>query len=175
MAPEKAQGARRGGDVAVTTFPPPLAPPLTPPDDELAAVRIRPPLAAVLLVVAVALAFADASVVALALPDLYGELDTTIVGVSWVLTTYALTVAVVAVPVALLHRRVRPAVLATVGLGLFALASLAAGLASSLPFLLTARAVQGVGATRRAGSAHRRGCRRRPAGAWRPRLGRHGR
>ena len=107
----------------------------------------RPPLAALLLVVAVGLAFADASVVALALPDLYGELDTTIVGVSWVLTTYALVVALTAIPVALLHRRIRPAVLAGTGLGLFAVASLAAGLASSLPFLLTARAFQGVGAT----------------------------
>ena len=51
-----------------------------------------------LVVAAVGLAFADASVVALALPDLYGEFDTSIVGVSWVLTTYALVVAVVAVP-----------------------------------------------------------------------------
>ena len=39
------------------------------------------------------MAFADASVVALALPDLYAEFDTSIVGVSWVLTTYALAVA----------------------------------------------------------------------------------
>ena len=61
-----------------------------------------------LLIGAVGLAFADASVVALALPDLYGEFNTSIVGVSWVLTTYALVVAVVSVPVALLHRRVRP-------------------------------------------------------------------
>ena len=34
------------------------------------------------------------------LPDLYGEFDTTIVGVSWVLTIYALAVALAAVPVA---------------------------------------------------------------------------
>ena len=45
-----------------------------------------------LLIGAVGLAFADASVVALALPDLYGEFDTTITGVSWVLITYALVV-----------------------------------------------------------------------------------
>ena len=51
-----------------------------------------------LLIGAVGLAFADASVVALALPDLYGEFDTSIVGVSWVLTTYALAVAVTADP-----------------------------------------------------------------------------
>ena len=63
-----------------------------------------------LLIGAVGLAFADASVVALALPDLYGEFDTSIVGVSWVLTTYALVVAVVAVPVALLPPPGPPAV-----------------------------------------------------------------
>ena len=54
------------------------------------------------LVFAVGLAFADASVVALALPDLYIEFGASIVGVSWVLTVYALVVAVtglVAMPV----------------------------------------------------------------------------
>ena len=100
-----------------------------------------------LLIGAVGLAFADASVVALALPDLYGEFNTSIVGVSWVLTTYALVVAVVSVPVALLHRRVRPLSLVVLGTAMFAAASLVAGFANSLALLLTARAVQGVGAT----------------------------
>ena len=100
-----------------------------------------------LLIGAVGLAFADASVVALALPDLYGEFNTSIVGVSWVLTTYALVVAVVSVPVALLHRRVRPLSLVVLGTATFAAASLVAGFANSLALLLTARAVQGVGAT----------------------------
>ena len=36
-----------------------------------------------LLVIAVGLAFADASVVVLALPPMYGEFGTSIVGVSW--------------------------------------------------------------------------------------------
>jgi MFS family permease len=99
-----------------------------------------------LLIGAVGLAFADASVVALALPDLYGEFDTTIVGVSWVLTTYAVAVAVVAVPIALLHRRIRPLWLVVAGAVIFAAASLVAGAATSLPMLLTARAAQGAGA-----------------------------
>jgi len=72
------------------------------------AVNGRQRLVTVLVIAAVGLAFADASVVALALPDLYGEFDTSIVGVSWVLTTYALAVAVTAIPVALLHRFLRP-------------------------------------------------------------------
>jgi MFS family permease len=128
-----------------------LAPPphraAPPPAQSAVGGTARRPVAAAVLVVAVALAFADASVVALALPDLYGEFDTTIVGVSWVLITYALVVAIVAVPVTLLHRRIRPPVLTGAGLALFAAASLAAGLAPSLGFLLAARAGQGVGAT----------------------------
>ena len=44
----------------------------------------------------VAVAFADSSIVVLALPDLYGEFDTSIVGVAWVITSYNLVVAVVA-------------------------------------------------------------------------------
>jgi MFS family permease len=99
------------------------------------------------LIVAVALAFADASVVALALPALYGEFKTSIVGVSWVLTTYALAVAVTAVPVALLHRRLRPLALVAAGAIGFALASVIAGAANSLNVLLAARAAQGMAAT----------------------------
>ena len=100
-----------------------------------------------LVVAAVGLAFADASVVALALPELYGEFDTSIVGVSWVLTTYALVVAVVSVPVALLHRKVRPLNLLVAGVAVFAASSLVAGFATSLEVLLIARGAQGVGAT----------------------------
>ena len=109
--------------------------------------RARHRIVVALLIGAVALAFADASVVALALPDLYGEFDTTIVGVSWVLTTYALAVALTSIPVALLHRRIRPLALVATGVAIFTAASLVAGLSHSLAQLLTARAVQGVGAT----------------------------
>jgi MFS family permease len=101
---------------------------------------------AILLVTAVGLAFADASVVALALPDLYAEFDTSIVGVSWVLTTYALVVAVASVPIALAHRRLHPNVLVLAGIAVFAVSSLAAGLASALGVLLAARCAQGLGA-----------------------------
>src|SRR6187402_145155 len=100
-----------------------------------------------LVIAAVGLAFADASVVALALPDLYAEFDTSIVGVSWVLTTYALAVAVTSVPVAIVHRRVRPLTLVVAGGAAFAAASIVAGAAGDLTVLLVARAAQGVGAT----------------------------
>jgi MFS family permease len=110
-------------------------------------VTARQRIVAALLIGAVGLAFADASVVALALPDLYGEFDTSIVGVSWVLTTYALVVAVTAIPVALVHKRVRPLALVVAGVAIFAAASLVAGFAGSLSVLLAARGAQGVGAT----------------------------
>src|SRR5690242_8556178 len=100
------------------------------------AVRVRDRLVVALLIGAVGLAFADASVVALALPALYGEFDTTIVGVSWVLTTYALAVVVAAVPIALLHRRVRPLALVVSGVAVFAVASVFAGGATGLAWLL---------------------------------------
>ena len=105
----------------------------------------RPRLAA-LLVVAVGLAFADASIVVLALPDLYREFDTSVVGVSWVLTAYAIVVTVAALLVALVGRRVRPGALTAAGLVVFAASSLAAGLAGSFGVLLAARCAQGVGA-----------------------------
>ncbi len=100
----------------------------------------------VALVVAVALAFADASIVVLALPDIYTELDTTIVGVSWVITAYALVVGVGALLLAPLARKVHPTLLVGFGLALFAAASVAAGLAGSASALLLARCVQGAGA-----------------------------
>ncbi len=109
--------------------------------------RRRQTILAVALSMAVALAFADASVVALALPDLYAEFDTTIVGVSWVLISYALVVAVTAIPVALLHNRLRPLPLLVSGIVVFTAASLVAGAAGSLSVLLVARCAQGVGAT----------------------------
>jgi MFS family permease len=110
-------------------------------------VAVRQRVVVAVLIGAVSLAFADAAVVALALPELYGQFDTTIVRVSWVLTTYALAVAVTSVPVAFVHRRFQPRNLVVAGAAIFASACLVAGAASSLAMLLIARAVQGVGAT----------------------------
>ena len=50
-------------------------------------------------------------------------------------------------PVALLHRRVRPLPLVAAGVAVFAAASVVAGFAGSLTVLLVARGAQGVGAT----------------------------
>ncbi len=98
------------------------------------------------LVVAVALAFADASIVVLALPEIYSELHTTIVGVSWVITAYALVVGVGALLLAPFARRANPRLLVVFGLALFAFASFSAGASHETASLMVARCLQGAGA-----------------------------
>src|SRR3954451_24438871 len=100
----------------------------------------------VVVALAIALAAADSSVVVLALPDLYGTFDVSIVGVSWTITAYNLAIVVGALAVLPLEQRVRGHVFAATGLALFAVASLACGLANSFPMLIAGRTVQGAGA-----------------------------
>ena len=61
-----------------------------------------------MLAAAVALAFADSSIVMLGLPEIYGELDASITEVSLVITGYNAVVAVVALALVPVVRRVRP-------------------------------------------------------------------
>ena len=98
-----------------------------------------------LLAVAVALAFADSSIVMLGLPEIYGELDASVAGVSLVITAYNLAVAVVALGIAPVAGRIRPVLLVVPGLAVFAASSLACGLVSDLPPLVALRAIQGLG------------------------------
>src|SRR5437867_11434682 len=109
-------------------------------------VSLGPMSRSALLVAAVAIAFADSSIVVLALPELYGRLHTSIEGVSWVITAYNAAVAVAALMLVLFVRRLRVSVVLTGGLLIFLAASLACALAWSLGFLIAARTVQGVGA-----------------------------
>ncbi len=85
----------------------------------------RPRVAA--LALAVGLVLADSSIVVLALPEIYRELDTSVAGVTWVLVSFNLVMALAAVPAALLARRVGPGRAAAVGLAVFAGAGLACG------------------------------------------------
>jgi MFS family permease len=106
-----------------------------------------------LLVAAVGLAFADASVVVRALPAMYGEFGTSIVGVSWVLTAYALVTALAGLAVAAAHRRVRPATVTVAGLVVFAAAGAGCGIAPDQTVLVVARCLQGAGAALLLGGA----------------------
>jgi MFS family permease len=96
--------------------------------------------------VAVAVAFADSSIVVLALPELYGRFDTTIEGVSWVVTAYNASVALVALALVLVVHRWQAARVLAAGLSIFILASLACASSGSLAYLIAARCVQGAGA-----------------------------
>ncbi|MGH9010537.1 MAG: MFS transporter, partial [Acidimicrobiia bacterium] len=96
------------------------------------------------LALAVGLAFADASVVVLALPALYGEYDTTIVGVSWVITSYAVVVAAVGLALAAAGTG-RSLFLTVTGLAAFAGSSAWCALAPSLGSLVAGRCLQGLG------------------------------
>ena len=111
-----------------------------------AALADRHRLLTVAVAASVAVAFADSSIVVLALPDLYGAFNTSIVGVSWVITSYNLVVAVVAGGMALLGRRLDPRRGAQVGLALFTVASIGCAAAWDLPVLIVFRCVQGFGA-----------------------------
>jgi MFS family permease len=103
----------------------------------------RPRVAA--LALAVGLVLADSSIVVLALPEIYRELDTSVAGVTWVLISFNLVMALAAVPGAHLARRVGPGRAAAVGLAVFAGASLACGVAEELSTLIAARCVQALG------------------------------
>jgi MFS family permease len=105
--------------------------------------RPRPRLAA--LALAVGLVLADSSIVVLALPEIYRQLDTSVAGVTWVLVSFNLVMALAAVPAALLARRIGPGRAAAVGLAVFAGAGLACGLANELSTLIAARCVQALG------------------------------
>jgi MFS family permease len=106
--------------------------------------EIRPAWAEIGLAVAVAMVLADASVVVLALPDMLAALDTTVTGVSWVITAFNLAVALAAVPAALAARRLGAVRVEAAGLVVFAAASAAAGLAGDLTTVIAARGVQAV-------------------------------
>jgi MFS family permease len=108
---------------------------------------MKPPSRAVraLVAIAAALALADASIVALALPPILAEMHTTVTGVAAIIGVYAFVLGGRDPPAERLvrrfgpHRSVRPA------LALFAAASLACAVAPSLTPLLVFRAFQALG------------------------------
>src|SRR4051794_15762773 len=94
---------------------------------------------------AVGLVLADSSVVILALPDILDRFNVAIDSVAWVLTLFNLVMAVAAVPAAMLSPRVAPGRVCSLGLVVFAAASLGCALSPSFGWLLTFRGLQAVG------------------------------
>jgi predicted MFS family arabinose efflux permease len=95
---------------------------------------------------AVAVAFADSSIVVLALPALYSAFGTSIVGVSWVITSYNLVVAVVAFILVFRVERLDVGKLSRAGLVLFCAGSVGCALSGTLAALIVCRCLQGAGA-----------------------------
>jgi EmrB/QacA subfamily drug resistance transporter len=92
------------------------------------------------------LAFVDGTVVNVALPLLQRDLGATVTDIQWVVEAYALLLAaLLLVGGAMGDRLGRRRVYAT-GIGVFATASAASGLAGGVRSLIVARAVQGIGA-----------------------------
>jgi MFS family permease len=98
------------------------------------------------LAAVVAVAFADSSIVVLALPQLYSRFETSITRVSWVVTSYNAAVAVVALALVFVVHRLRAKLVLSAGLVLFVAATIGCAAAQSLWFLITARTLQGAGA-----------------------------
>ena len=95
--------------------------------------------------VAVALAFADASIVVIALPQIVDRLHTSISHSTWVIMAYNLALIAASLAILPFASRLawRPVLVG--GLALFAAASLGCGAASSLSALIPLRCVQGAG------------------------------
>jgi MFS family permease len=87
---------------------------------------------------------ADSSIVTLALPEILREYDTTVFGVSWVLTSFNLVLAAGMLPAAAIAQRAAGRTWA-LGLVAFGAASLACAAAPSIEALVAARCVQGLG------------------------------
>ncbi len=94
---------------------------------------------------AVALAFADASIVVLALPEIVDRLHTSISHVVWVIVAYNLALIAGAGAVLLFARKLSSSRALVSGLVLFGLASIGCGASNSLHALVPLRCVQGAG------------------------------
>jgi EmrB/QacA subfamily drug resistance transporter len=92
------------------------------------------------------MAFIDSTVVNVALPSLQSSLHATVVGVQWVVESYGLFLGALILVGGSLGDLLGRRRMFLVGVGIFALASIACGFALNVQQLVIARSVQGVGA-----------------------------
>ena len=98
------------------------------------------------IVLGLGVAVLDTSIVNLALPGIARELNAGASQAIWVVNAYQMGALVLLLPLAALGDRFGYRRVYLVGMALFALSSVGAMLASSLPALIAARALQGLGA-----------------------------
>lgn len=96
-------------------------------------------------ILASSMAFIDGTVVNVALPSLQKNLNATVIGVQWVVEAYSLFLSALLLVGGSLGDRYGRKVIFLIGVSLFALASVACGMAISIEQLIIARAVQGAG------------------------------
>jgi MFS family permease len=108
--------------------------------------RISPGLGRAAVLVGVAIAFADASIVVLAVPDVINQLDVSVAASSWVITAYNVAVVVAGALLIPAVGRFAPRRLAAIGFAAFALAALGCAAAPSFGVLVGFRTVQGLAA-----------------------------
>lgn len=87
----------------------------------------------------------DITIVNVALPDIQADLGASLSGLQWVIDVYALTLAALLLTSGTIADIVGRKVVFATGIVVFTAGSLACGLAPTIEFLVTARAVQGVG------------------------------
>src|SRR5215204_7228634 len=87
----------------------------------------------------------DITIVNTALPSIEEDLNATFTDLQWVVDAYTLSLAAVVLTAGVLADRLGRRRVFAVGLGIFSLASLLAGLAGDPTFLNLARALQGIG------------------------------
>ncbi len=95
--------------------------------------------------ISVGVVLADSSVVTLGLPDVLRQFQASVAQVAWVLVSFNLVLALVALPAAAAVRRGSAGVAWRLGMAVFALASLGCALAPDLELLVAARCAQAVG------------------------------
>ncbi len=92
------------------------------------------------------MAFIDSTVVNVALPTLQASLHATVVGVQWVVESYGLFLGALILVGGSFGDLFGRRLMFLVGVGIFAAASIACGVASNIQQLVIARSVQGIGA-----------------------------
>jgi EmrB/QacA subfamily drug resistance transporter len=92
------------------------------------------------------MAFIDSTVVNVALPAIQADFHTNVTGVQWVVESYGVLLAALILAGGSLGDMLGRRKIFLVGVVIFAVASLACGLAQSIQQLIVARSVQGVGA-----------------------------
>lgn len=143
----RSPGPRRGGPAAQQTDAP-----AAPPPDPAASLpspgkgRTSPGLTLMAALLGFALITLDASVVNVALPAIGGSLGGGMAGLQWVVDAYTLAFAALMLSTGALCDRIGATRAYAIGITAFTAASVACGLAPSLPVLIGARVVQGVAA-----------------------------